>query len=361
MEMEIKQVIRKWMEGEINNFIKVWFLVIASLTYSYFVSKIVQKGPSRLLTFIPVIFLNILLPLNLHTLHLGVSSGFFLAWLCNFKLLMFAFDKGPLSKNSSNLSLSHFLALSCLPIKAHGHKNNFTKTSQKGLNSLWNYGIKLLLIPFFLKIYDYEEYLHPKIILVIYTIHIYIGLEILLAIIGGLVKSILGIEIEPQFDEPYLSTSLQDFWGKRWNLMVTRVLRPSVYEPVLNISLRFTGRRWAPLPAILATFIVSAIMHELIFFYMGRRWPTWEISCFFLLHGVCLVVEVAIKKYLVGRSGLPRILAAPLTVGFVMATGFWLFFPEFLRSNAMVRATEEYAAMGAFVSDVYTALISHGL
>ncbi|XP_027074242.1 acyl-CoA--sterol O-acyltransferase 1-like [Coffea arabica] len=356
MGLEVTEVISGWMEGEIKSFIKVWLLVIASLSYCYSVSRNVPKGPSRLLTTLPVVFLNLLLPLNLHTLHLGVSSAFFLAWLCNFKLLMFAFGKGPLS--DSSLSLPHFLALACLPIKARHQNNPSTKTTQKGLKSLWNYGIKLLLIPLFLKAYDYEDHIHPKLTLVVYAIHIYVGLETLLAIVGGLARASLGIELEPQFDEPYLSTSLQDFWGRRWNIMVTRALRPSVYLPALNLSQRLTGRKWAPLPAILATFIASAVMHELIFFYMGRRWPTWEISCFFLLHGVCLVVEVALKKYrgLSGERGLPRIIAAPLTVGFVMVTGFWLFFPEFLRSNAMVRASREYEAMGAFFRDFYRAL-----
>lgn len=83
------------------------------------------------------------------------------------------------------------------------------------------------------------------------------------------------------------------------------------------------------------------------------------IVLFFLLHGFCLVVEVAIKKALGhGRRlrGLPRIIAAPLTVSFVMVTSFWLFFPELLRHNAMDRAFEEYAVMGAFVRDVAKAL-----
>lgn len=358
MEMEVTEVIRKWMEGEINSFIKVWLLVLASLTFCYFISKIVPKGLlSRLLTILPLIFLNLLLPLNLHTLHLGVSTAFFLAWLSNFKLLMFAFAKGPLSDPS--LSLPHFLALASLPIKtpnSHPKDHPSTKTSQKGLKSIWNYGIKCLIILLFLKLYDYTEFIHPTLILLIYTVHIYIGLEVLLAIVGGLARAGLGIELEPQFDEPYLSTSLQDFWGRRWNIMVTRILRPSVYEPVLYFSELFTGRKWAPLPAILATFMVSAIMHELMFFYMGRRWPAWEISCFFLLHGACLVVEVALKKSLPRRNGLPRIIAAPVTVGFVTVTSFWLFFPEFLRSNAIVRAIEEYAAIGAFVKDVCKAL-----
>ena len=38
-------------------------------------------------------------------------------------------------------------------------------------------------------------------------------------------------------------------------------------ESGCDISSRFIGRKWAPIPAVMATFIVSAVMHELIFFY----------------------------------------------------------------------------------------------
>lgn len=357
--------------GEVRNFIKVWISVCASLCFCYYVSKnIVRKGPSRrlLLPIIPVICLNLVLPLSLHTLHLGVSTAFFLSWLGNFKLLMFAFGKGPLPDPS--LSVSSFVALACLPIKfkqKHPSSDVSSTTSQllQGPKSIWNYALKLLFLILLLGGYEYYGDQHhlrtraPWLVSVIYCCHLYVAMEIIFAVVGGLAGSVLGIEIEPPFNEPYLSSSLQDFWGRRWNIMVSRVLHPSVYEPVLNISTRVTGRKWAPLPAMLSTFIVSAIMHELLFYYMGRKWPTWKSSCFFLLHGFCLVVEVAIKKALGhGRRlrGLPRIIAAPLTVSFVMVTSFWLFFPELLRHNAMDRAFEEYAVMGAFVRDVAKAL-----
>ncbi|KAK4426556.1 Acyl-CoA--sterol O-acyltransferase 1 [Sesamum alatum] len=373
MTLQIIKVIEHWAEGEITNFIKVWALVFASLSYSFFAAKHVPIGLSRFLALLPVVILNLSLPLTLHTMHLGGSTAFFLAWLANFKLLMFAFGKGPLSDPS--VSLPRFAALACLPIKSAASiadeklarlkktdeappikPHAASKTSKKGLKSMWNYVAKGLLICLFLKLYDYTDRIHPKLTWVLYSFHIYFGLEIILAIFGGLAKAAVGIELEPQFDEPYLSGSLQEFWGRRWNIMVTRILRPTVYEPVLYFSTVIMGRKWAPLPAVIGSFLVSALMHELIFFYLGRRRPSGEITMFFMLHGVCLAIEVAIKKAINGRWGLPRLIAAPLTVGFVMVTAFWLFFPEFLRFNSISRALDEYAAMGAFVKDVSEAL-----
>ncbi|KAL2246989.1 acyl-CoA--sterol O-acyltransferase 1-like [Sesamum indicum] len=391
MSLQIIKVLEYWAEGEITNFIKVWALVVASLSYCFFAAKHLPPGLSRFLALLPVLLLNLILPLTLHTMHLGGSSAFFLAWLANFKLLLFAFGKGPLSDPS--VSLPRFAALACLPIKSAGcvpilvadeklvslkktdkssesktvrrkgsggevpiESQAASKTSKQGLKSMWNYVTKGLLICLFLKLYDYTDMIHPKLTWVLYSLHIYFGLEIILAIFGGLAKALVGIELEPQFDEPYLSASLQEFWGRRWNIMVTRILRPTVYEPVLYFSTLIIGRKWAPLPAVMGSFLVSALMHELIFFYLGRRKPSGEITLFFMLHGVCLAIEVAIKKAINGRWRLPKLMAAPLTVGFVMVTAFWLFFPEFLRCDSLPRAINEYAAIASFVKDVTEAL-----
>ncbi|KAG8385816.1 hypothetical protein BUALT_Bualt03G0084600 [Buddleja alternifolia] len=343
-------VMRYWMEGEIKSFIKVWLSAFLSLCYCYFAGKILTKAAARLAAVLPVVCLFLLLPLQLHSMHLGGTTSFFLAWLANFKLLMFVFHEGPSSNPS--ISLPRFLALVCLPIKLVENENN---QFRKGQKSFFNYAIKALLYALIMKTYDYQHYIYPTIVMVIYCCHVYLCLEIILAVAAATARGLLGVELEPQFDEPYLSTSLQDFWGRRWNLMVTRILRPTVYIPVLEWSTKFVGRKWAPLPAVMSTFVVSGLMHEVIFYHLGRVKPTWEITWFFLLHGACLMVEIVFKKAVNGRWRLPRILGVILTVGFVMATGFWLFLPPLLRCKADERGLAEVAAVGAFVKDVLRA------
>ncbi|XWS18132.1 hypothetical protein CRYUN_Cryun32bG0015700 [Craigia yunnanensis] len=362
--------------GEMNNFMKLWLSVVISLCYCYAIGKIIPKGTARLLCLLPVVFLFTLLPLNLSSIHLVGTTALFITWLANFKLLLFAFGKGPLSPSS--LSLPRFLAVACLPIKikqnppskahfnGHNKENPSKKTTQnsendeipgrtkhkKGNQTPINYATKIILFALLLRVYDYSEYIHPTVMLVLYSFHIYFCLEIILAMVAALARALLGLELEQQFNEPYLSTSLQDFWGRRWNIMVTSILRPTVYEPVLNMGARFVGRKWAPIPAVFGTFVVSALMHELIFYYLGRVRPTGEIACFFLLHGACLMAEISLKKALGDKWRLPRVISTPLTVGFVMLTCFWLFFPQLLRCRADERAFEEYAALGAFFKNV---------
>ncbi|XP_016506397.2 acyl-CoA--sterol O-acyltransferase 1-like [Nicotiana tabacum] len=453
MEGNISNVIKYWIEGEIETFIKVWLSIYASLCYCYLVTKIIPKGLFRLFSFLPMICFFLYLPLKINSVHLCGNTAFFISWLCNFKLLLLAFDHGPLS--DSSLSIPKFLILACLPIKiqqkfqekselsvqngvnrgklhqnghfqetpstksaerissvqtrkdfdknghfqetpalnsaaktennpfqdGHFHETPSQKSAEKctGVQngkysnqnghfqerpfpssgkskSVLNYGIKALLFALILRVYDYSDYMHPHIIMVIYCFHIYLSLEIILAIVSGLAHGLLGLELEPQFNEPYLSTSLQDFWGRRWNLIVTCILRPTVYNPTLSLSTNILGRKWAPLPAVMGTFVVSGLMHELIFYYLGRVKPTWEITWFFLLHGVCLNIEICIKKAINGEFKLPRIIGTIWTVGFVMITGFWLFFPQLLRCNSDVRAFEEYEAIGAFFKDVTNAV-----
>ncbi|KAF1002016.1 acyl-CoA--sterol O-acyltransferase 1 [Apium graveolens] len=352
MEDGVLQVLKKGMEGEINNCLMVWISVHISLSYCYFASNIVSAGLLRLLTFLPVILLFLALPLFLHTLHIGGMTAFLIAWLSNFKLLMFCFGIGPLSYPSLPL-----LAIGSLPIKIH-QQTLSSKTSKDVFKSPMNYAIKTILVVLFVHAYDSIDYIHPNVVYFMYAFHIYFFLELALAGLAALARALLGLELEPQFNEPYLSTSLQDFWGRRWNLMVTRILRPTVYEPALKSFTVILGRQLASLPAILATFIVSAVMHELVFYYLGRVRPRWVVTLFFLLHGFCLVAEIAIKKAVSNRLRLPTLVSRTLTVGFVLATGLWMFLPELLKCNADTRAFQEYAAVAKFVKDLGHALMA---
>ncbi|KAF9615492.1 hypothetical protein IFM89_023861 [Coptis chinensis] len=252
--------------------------------------------------------------------------------------------KGVLSQSSdSTMSLLSFIFIACLPIKIKDKEHTSHQTSKRGLRSPLNYAIKVLLLALVIKIYDYRQYIHQNLILALYCCHIYFAVDIVLAMSAAPARVILGFEIEPQFDDPYLSTSLQDFWGRRWNLMVTSILRPTVYDPIRSICTLIVGKKWALLIGMVSTFIVSGLMHELIYYYATRVAPTWEVTWFFFLHGVCTALEIVVKKALADRWRLHPVISTPLTIGFVGITGFWLFFPQIVRNEVDLRAIEEYS------------------
>uniref|UniRef100_A0A7N0UG62 Wax synthase domain-containing protein n=1 Tax=Kalanchoe fedtschenkoi TaxID=63787 RepID=A0A7N0UG62_KALFE len=339
--------------SETIRFIQTWLLVCISLTYCFVTGKLVPAGKLRFLLISPVVILFLLLPLRLTSANLGGSTAFFIAWLGNFKLMLFSFNKGPLSADPS-ISLPRFLAAASLPIKVTP-KSDLATSSAKIVpiaHSARGYALRAALLAVVLKMYDYKDRLHPTAILFLYSLHLYFLLELILAVAGAAARAGLGLELEPQSNEPYLATSLSDFWGRRWNLAVTSILRPTVYEPVTNLLAGPIGREKAQLFAVLATFGVSAIMHELIMFYLNRLIPTGEMSAFFLLHGACVVAERAAARRMRGRWKVPRPVASCLTIWFVLSTAFWLFFPEFIRGKADIRGLEEYAAVGEFLKSM---------
>ncbi|XP_030493454.2 acyl-CoA--sterol O-acyltransferase 1-like [Cannabis sativa] len=370
------------MEGhEMNKFVKVCLIIILSLCYCYFIGKIVSKGTKRLIFIFPIIPLFLILPLNLTSINCGGNTAFFISWLANFKLLLFAFGKGPLVQNppKSN-SLGRFIAYACFPIEIQNDQNTLNSDDKNNKHNNNNpslkkpkqgqknwvfviYAIKGLILAILVSsVFEYKKYMHPKVILFLYTLYIYLILDLILATTTALARAANGVELEPHFDEPYLSSSLQDFWGRRWNLMVSRVLRPTIYKPTLGFWARIIGPKWASIPAIMATFIVSGLMHELIFFYWCRVRPTWEPMLFFVLHGTCLAVEIVLKK-LVGTTTndtwrLPRWISGPLTVGFVMESCFRLMFPHVLRCKTDLRLFGEYDAIRDFFKSKIT-LFSH--
>ncbi|KAF5738395.1 hypothetical protein HS088_TW13G01294 [Tripterygium wilfordii] len=325
------------MEGEMRNYAIVWLQVLISASFIFFIAKKLPKGLKRLISVLPIVCLFLYLPLNLHTAHLGGGMGFIVSWLANFKLLLFAFDKGPLS--NPRLSLGSFVALTCLPIKIQ--QNPPPQNSHKSQKSPLNYAIKILIFGLVLCSYEYGDYMHQNVVAFLNYLHLYLSLDMGLAVLAALARATLGLELEPQFNEPYLSSSLQDFWGRRWNLMVSRTLRPTVYEPTRDLATRFVSRKWAALPAVFMTFVVSAVMHELMLYYLARGVPSLDFGLFFVLHGLGVVVEIALKKAFADRCRLPWMISGPLTLGFAMVTGCWLFLPPLRQCNQFERMAEE--------------------
>ncbi|XP_009354394.2 acyl-CoA--sterol O-acyltransferase 1 isoform X3 [Pyrus x bretschneideri] len=340
------------MEGEFFNFIQVWSSVFACFFYSHSIGKFVPKGTTRLFCVLPVVFLFLYLPLNFSSMHLEGGTAFFISWLGSFKLLLFAFGKGPLASHPP-ISIGRFLAIGCLPIefqenpppkspnpkfetypspskshpngqmtqnpppksqnpkietypspsKSNPNRQNGENPPQKSQNSKietnpspqnaqklsLNQAIKGILFIILIGVLKYSEHFHQKLVLVLHCLYIYLNLENLLAIVTILTRSLSGLDLKPHFNDPYFSTSLQNFWGRRWNLV---------------------------------------------------------------LHGVCLPVEIVLKKALKGRCRLPKVISVPLTLGFMVVTSYWLFFPQFIRCKADVRMLQEYGEFAAFLKNV---------
>ncbi|CAH8358810.1 unnamed protein product [Eruca vesicaria subsp. sativa] len=329
------------MEEDLRNLSKVWISALVSICYCYFISSRISKGVLRLLSILPVCVLFLVLPLFLSSVHFCGSTALFFSWLANFKLLLFAFDQGPLCPLPPNLY--RFICFACFPIKVKQNPSpsGITKRLRKNEpKAKWVLAVKILIFGVLLHIYEYSDSLPRFAVLAIYCLHIYLEVELVLVFVGAVVSTLLGCDIEPVFDEPYLATSLQDFWSRRWNLMVSAVLRSTVHIPVQRFATRFLGPNTAVLVGVMASFLVSGLMHELVYFYAIRLPPTWEVTCFFVLHGVATTIEIAVKRKLRWRPPHRGVSGLAVLV-FVGVTGAWLFLPQLLRNNVHEKGISE--------------------
>jgi hypothetical protein len=57
-------------------------------------------------------------------------------------------------------------------------------------------------------LYRYEERMNGYVLLTLYSVHVYLALELVLAAAS---RTLVGLELEPRFDQPYLSALLRDF------------------------------------------------------------------------------------------------------------------------------------------------------
>ncbi len=92
----------------------------------------------------------------------------------------------------------------------------------------------------------------------------------------------LGIAATPLMNWPVLSTSLADFWGRRWNLAFRDLTHRFLFIPLTP--------RLGPAGALFTGFFVSGLVHDLVISGpcgAGRGWPT----LYFTLQGLGLLVE----------------------------------------------------------------------
>jgi hypothetical protein len=97
----------------------------------------------------------------------------------------------------------------------------------------------------------------------------------------ALIFRALGFPVERFWDCPVAAVSLGDFWGRRWNRLVSGLLRDVLFFPLA----RRVGARWA----MFAVFLYSGFYHEAVSFLTGSGYggPT----LYFLIQYAGVAVE----------------------------------------------------------------------
>lgn len=118
----------------------------------------------------------------------------------------------------------------------------------------------------------------------------------------------LGFDIGKNFDHPYLSKSVGEFW-RRWHISLSSWLRDYIYIPL--------GGSRVALPRIylnlMITFLVSGIWHG----------STWNFVIWGLLHGIFQCIGRATKSFW-KKIKVPSFIRIFIT--FCLVTFAWIFF-----------------------------------
>ncbi|KAL6851493.1 hypothetical protein ACP4OV_020426 [Aristida adscensionis] len=326
--------------------------VAAAALYTRAASSRLRPGVPRLAALLPVIAFLAAAPLAFAaSANVRGTAAFFLAWLGVFKVALLAAGRGPLDPA---LPALQFVFAAALPVKLRRHGAAARPAPKARWASLASCAVKVAVVAALLRVYQFAGELNLYVRLALYGVHIYCFLDLLLPFIAGAGAGVLGMEMEPQFDRPLLAASLRDFWGRRWNLVVSAILRPSVYEPM--------RARAGKAPAAMAAFLVSGLMHEAMVCYITLRPPTGEMAAFFLLHGGSCVAEALCARRWAARGWPPppRPVVTLLGAGYIAGTAFWLFFPPLCRDGSEEVLLQEWAAAAEYLAGAGQKLLGFG-
>ncbi len=129
-----------------------------------------------------------------------------------------------------------------------------------------------------------------------------------------------GVKAKPIMSAPLRSTSLAEFWGKRWNLGFRQLSYELIFRPL--------HRRLGTAGAGLLVFLVSGLIHDLVISLPARAGYGLPTT-YFLLQGMGITIEHATfgKRIGLGRGVQGWLFMAVVVTGPV----FWLFHPWFVQ------------------------------
>jgi alginate O-acetyltransferase complex protein AlgI len=133
------------------------------------------------------------------------------------------------------------------------------------------------------------------------------------------VALIFGIELPRNFDAPFRTTSIVEFW-QRWHITLARFLREYVFTPLSRIRIGDRRHRIARLlAAVIITMALCGLWHG----------AGWHFIVWGTLQGVALAVAA------VWRNKMP---AVPAALGWVATISFFVLTAVFFRAESFTAA-----------------------
>ena len=154
------------------------------------------------------------------------------------------------------------------------------------------------------------------------------------------VARLMGFNLILNFNNPYLATSLGEFWT-RWHIGLSSWFRDYVYIPLGGNRLG----SWTTCRNLLITFLISGVWH-------GSK---WTFLIWGALHGIGVIVMRELERSSFYRERVPRLVKQAGVFAFVSFT--WIFFRADSLPDAML-IIRRIATAGWGVSNIPVLMVA---
>jgi D-alanyl-lipoteichoic acid acyltransferase DltB (MBOAT superfamily) len=144
------------------------------------------------------------------------------------------------------------------------------------------------------------------------------------------IARVMGFRLMLNFNNPYVATSLGDFWS-RWHISLSTWFKDYVYFPL-------GGNRhgtWATYRNMFVTMVISGIWHG----------AAWTFVIWGVLHAVGRILTRELERTTFYRERVPTLVKQLLVFAFVCFT--WIFFRAQSLSDAWLIVTRIFGAGGS--------------
>ena len=154
--------------------------------------------------------------------------------------------------------------------------------------------------------------LNTLLAVILYSFVIYLDFDACSNIAIGTAR-LMGFSIPKNFNSPYLSATIKEFWN-RWHISLSTWFRDYVYIP-LGGNRKGKALQYA---FIMIVFVLSGIWHG----------STLNFVIWGLLHGLLRVIEDIVLLPFKNSNKTVKLIARPfgILINFALVTFFWLFF-----------------------------------
>ncbi|KAK9862677.1 hypothetical protein WJX84_006550 [Apatococcus fuscideae] len=220
-----------------------------------------------------------------------------MAWLTNFKVLGLCLNRGPLRRPLTFLQMATLLLLPVTlqidspvgrqsPPEATGKIQKQSQTQCDSPNAavpLTSVAWSVLLALFKFGVLGSAVYLLSCNLNVFLKEYIYA--VALYSLLGSFMDSSASI------------MSWLYFWGKRWNIVASSCLRFLIYEPIFECRIvagtkgTVAVSKQRRLVGMLASFVSSGVVHEIMYWYISHLRPTGKWFVYFSVQGPLCIAE----------------------------------------------------------------------